>query len=70
MEVKLINGAEDIEGCRLLDVKYILILFGATHSVIEAPNKKQYYVNNKYIEKLPRSKWSRLFLYVKKSAHK
>ncbi len=56
MEVKLINGAEDIEGCRLLDVKYILILFGATHSVIEAPNKKQYYVNNKYIEKLPRSK--------------
>ena len=50
MEVKLKNGAEDIEGHRLSDVKYLLILFGTTHSVIEAPNKKQYYVNNKYIK--------------------
>ena len=41
MEVKLKNGAEDIEGHRLSDVKYLLILFGTTHSVIEAPNKKQ-----------------------------
>ncbi|WP_296879112.1 hypothetical protein [Thomasclavelia sp.] len=52
MIIKLKEDAETIEGKKLsIDQQYWLILDGKFISVIEDKNHKQYYVNNKYIEK-------------------
>ncbi|WP_296877649.1 hypothetical protein [Thomasclavelia sp.] len=49
--VKLFCGAQDITGHFLaINELYILILTGYTHSIVENHDKKQYYVNNKYID--------------------
>lgn len=52
MIIKLKEYAETIEGKKLLvNQKYWLILDGKFISVIEDKQHKQYYVNNKYIER-------------------
>lgn len=50
--IKLKEHAETIDAKKLsVDQKYWLILDGKFISVIEDKNHKQYYINNKYIEK-------------------
>lgn len=52
MIIKLKEHAETIDAKKLsVDQKYWLILGGKFISVIEDKNHKQYYINNKYIEK-------------------
>ncbi|WP_300630680.1 hypothetical protein [uncultured Thomasclavelia sp.] len=50
--IKLKQNAEDTSGKQMpIDQKYWLILDGKFISVIEDRQHKQYYINNKYIEK-------------------
>ncbi|WP_294578117.1 hypothetical protein [uncultured Thomasclavelia sp.] len=50
-QVKLLAGAQDINGIFLpIDEIYILVSTGYTHSILENRVRKQYYVNNKYID--------------------
>ncbi len=50
-QVKLLAGAQDINGILLpIDEIYILVSTGYTHSILENRVRKQYYVNNKYID--------------------
>ena len=52
MIIKLKEHAETIDAKRLsVDQEYWLILDGKFISVIEDRQHKQYYINNKYIEK-------------------
>ena len=54
--VYLKHGAEDIKGNRLNTMlEYTLIYIGITHSMVKNGYGKKIHVNNKYIEKLPRS---------------
>ena len=54
-KVKLKTNSQDTSGKKLSsDHEYTLVLDGRFYSIIEDKNNIQYYINNKYIKKLPR----------------
>ncbi|WP_294581171.1 hypothetical protein [uncultured Thomasclavelia sp.] len=56
MIIRLKEYAETIESKKLsIDKNYELVLYSKFYSIIEDEHHKQYYINNKYIEKLPRA---------------
>lgn len=54
-KVKIKADSQDAEGKYLKNNTYDLVLLGKFYSIIQDEDNQQYYINNKYIEKIPRA---------------